>query len=105
MNTQALHQEVLDLRKKKEELASLERLLLNADFRRFILEGYLSKHPLNLVKSKGQLGIEPQVTMDIERQLDAVALFDMYLNHQRNLLDTIDHRIMEAEELRDNNPG
>ena len=105
MNPKLLHQEVLELRQKKEELVSLEKLLLNADFRKFILGGYLQTHALSLVMSKGQLGIEPQQLRDIDRQLDAVALFDMYLTQQRNLLESIDEKIMEAEDLRDNNPG
>lgn len=105
MNPRQLHIELLSLREKKEELLALQRLLLNPDFKRVILDGYLGKHPIALTMSKGQLGLEPSISKDIDRQLDSVALFNMYLNQQRNALDTIDEQIMETEELRDNNPG
>lgn len=95
-----IDREILDLKEEKQLLMSLERLMLNADFKKVILEGYLKKHPLQLLKGKGVLGLNPQTNEDIDRQLDSVALFDMYLNSKCLEIADIDYKIDQAETLR-----
>ena len=99
MNT--LDKQIYDLREDKKVLLSLERLLTNADFKKVIMEDFLTKHPLNLVMGKGQLSLDPQINLDIDRQLDCVALFKLYLDNRISEIADIDMRISEAESLRD----
>lgn len=96
-----LDKTIRDLREQKAILQSLERLMVNADFKKVILDDFLSKHPLELVLRKGQLNLDPQINQDIDRQLECVALFKMYLDKRIDELDSIDTRILEAEHLRD----
>lgn len=96
-----LDQDIYDLKEEKKVLLSLERLMTNADFKRVILDDYLTKHPLNLVQSKGVLKLDPQTNQDIDRQLDCVALFKMYLDNRISEIADIDIRIDQAETLRD----
>ena len=96
-----LDQDIYDLKEDKKVLLSLERLMTNADFKRVILDDYLTKHPLNLVNSKGVLKLDPQINQDIDRQLDCVALFRMYLTNRISEIADIDIRINQAETLRD----
>lgn len=94
-------QEIHDLKEDKKMLQSLERLLLNPDFKKVIMDGYLVKHPLALIQGKGRLLLDPQTNQDIDRQLDAVALFRMYLENQSARIADIDIKIVEAETLRE----
>lgn len=96
-----LDKTIRDLREQKAVLQSLERLIVNSDFKKVILDDFLSKHPLELVLRKGQLNLDPQLNQDIDRQLECVALFKMYLDKRIDELDSIDTRILEAEHLRD----
>lgn len=96
-----LDQHILDLRKDKEMLLALERLLINPDFKKVILDGFLVKHPLALVQSKGVIPLDAEVAKGIDRQLDCVALFKLYLSNQEARIKDIDIKINEAEILRD----
>ena len=96
-----LDQDIQDLRKEKELLISLDRLMMNSDFKRVILSDYLNKHPIDLVLSKGKLNITPAQQLDTDRQLDAVALFKMYLDSKLTQIADIDIKILDAETLRD----
>lgn len=96
-----LDQDIYDLKEDKKVLLSLERLMTNADFKRVILDDYLTKHPLNLVHRKGVLKLDPQTNQDIDRQLDCVALFKMYLDQRISEIADIDIKIHQAETLRD----
>lgn len=96
-----LDQDIYDLKEEKKVLLSLERLMTNADFKRVILDDYLTKHPLNLIHSKGVLKLDPRTNQDIDRQLDCVALFKMYLDQRISEIADIDIRISQAETLRD----
>ena len=100
-----LDQDILDLQELKKTLVSLERLNRNPDFQRVILKNFLEEHPLALVKSKGTLGIKPETIVDIERQLDCVALFNMYLQNLNAQIADIDLRVVEAEALSANEPS
>lgn len=95
-----LDKDILELQELKKTLVSLERLNRNPDFQRVIVKNFLTDHPLALVKSKGTLGIKPETIVDIERQLDCVALFDMYLQNLNAQIADIDLKIAEAETLR-----
>lgn len=97
-----LDQDILDLQELKRTLVSLERLNRNPDFQRVILKNFLEEHPLALIKSKGVLGIKPETVVDIERQLDCVALFNKYLQDLNAQIADIDLKIAEAETLRAN---
>lgn len=96
-----LDRDIYELNQDKKRLQALERLLVNPDFKLAIMDDFLIQHPLNLVKSKGKLGIDPQTQLDTERQLDSVALFSMWLDKRISQLQSIDNDIMEAEALRD----
>ena len=96
-----IDQEILDLRKRKEMLVAFERLIINSDFQKVIKEYYLCKHPLDLVKLKGQVPLEESLNLSIDRQLDAVALFGMYLDNLSFELPDIDLKIEEAMTRRD----
>lgn len=96
-----LDQDILNLRKEKEVLHSLEKLLINSDFKKVILDEFFTKHPIDLLQGKGVLNLDPQTNLDIDRQLECVALFKMYLDNQISKLADIDYRIAEAETLRD----
>ena len=96
-----IDQEIFDLRKRKEMLVAFERLMLNSDFQKVIKEYYLYKHPLDLVKLKGQVPLEESLNLSIDRQLDAVALFGMYLDNLSFELPDIDLKIEEAMTRRD----
>lgn len=96
-----LDQNILDLREEKKLLQSLERLLVNADFKKVILDGFLKSYPLSVVMNRGKLSLEPQESLDIERQLDSVALFNLYLENKISQLADIDVKIHEAETLRE----
>ncbi|WAW11651.1 hypothetical protein nACB1_007 [Acinetobacter phage nACB1] len=96
-----IDEEILDLRKRKEMLVSLERLMINSDFKKVINEYYLSKHPLDLIKLKGQLPLDPTLNLSIDRQLDAIALFGLYLDNAMFELPDIDLKIEEAITRRD----
>ena len=96
-----LDKDIHDLREEKKVLLSLERLMTNADFKRVIMDDYLTKHPLDLVNRKGVLKLDPQTNQDIDRQLDCVALFKMYLDNRISEIADIDIRINQAETLRD----
>ena len=96
-----LDQDIYDLKEAKKVLLSLERLMTNADFKRVILDDYLTKQPLNLVHSKGVLKLDPQTNQDIDRQLDCIALFKMYLDNRISEIADIDIKIHQAETLRD----
>ena len=96
-----IDQEILDLRKRKEMLVAFERLMINSDFQKVIKEYYLCKYPLALVKLKGQVPLEESLNLSIDRQLDAVALFGMYLDNLSFELPDIDLKIEEAMTRRD----
>lgn len=96
-----LDKDIYELNQDKKRLQSLERLLTNPDFKLAIMDDFLVRHSLKLVKSKGKLGIDPQTNLDIDRQLDSVALFGMWLDRRISDLQSIDKEIMEAEALRD----
>lgn len=96
-----LDREIFNLKEEKKTLVSLERLLINPDFKRVIEEDFLSKHPLDLVMSKGRLSLDPEYERDIDRQLECVALFKMYLQNKASRIADIDLAISEAETLRD----
>lgn len=96
-----LDQDVHDLKERKKMLMSLERLMQNQDFRLVILKNFLNEHPLKLVYSKGRIPLDPQVALNIDRQLDCVAMFKLYLESTLEELSNIDFKIMEAEQLRD----
>lgn len=65
------------------------------------MDDYLTKHPLTLVLSKGRLLLSPQTNEDINRQLDSVALFKLYLDNRISRIADIDLLISDAETLRD----
>src|SRR5574343_82798 len=96
-----IDQEIFDLRKRKEMLVDFERLMINSDFQKVIKDYYLRKHPLDLVKLKGQVHLEESLNLSIDRQLDAVALFGMYLDNLSFELPDIDLKIEEAMTRRD----
>lgn len=96
-----LDREIFDLKEEKRTLASLERLLINPDFKKVIEDDFLTKHPLDLVMSKGKLSLDPEYEKDIDRQLECVALFKMYLQSKASRIADIDLEISEAETLRD----
>ena len=91
-----------DLKTEKRMLQSLERLLTNPDFKKAILDTYLKTHPLDLVMSKGVLNLDPKLNQDIDRQLDSVAMFKLYLEQRISRIADIDDKIIEAETHRDN---
>lgn len=91
-----IDQEILDLRQRKDMLIAFERLQHNSDFKKVINEFYLCKHPLELVALKGQTPLDPTLNTSIDRQLDAVALFGMYLNNLSFESPDIDLKIEEA---------
>lgn len=93
--------DIEELKKEKRVLQSLERLLTNIDFKKAILDTYLNTHPLDLVMSKGVLNLDPQFNQDIDRQLDSVAMFKLYLDQRISRIAVIDDKIIEAETLRD----
>lgn len=93
--------DILELRELKTVLTSLERLYINPDFKRVILDEFLTQHPVNLVQGLGRLNLEPQTKLDIERQLECIALFKMYLDNLKSQIADIDIRIADAETLRD----
>lgn len=97
----ALDKDIYELKEDKKVLQSLERLLTNSDFKKVIMDDFLTKHPLALVMSKGQMPLNPQTNLDIDRQLDCVALFKMYLENRIADIADIDLRISNAETLRD----
>lgn len=96
-----LDKDVNDLKERKKMLMSLERLMQNSDFRLVILKDFLTEHPLKLVYGKGRIPLDPQVALNIDRQLDCVAMFKLHLENTLEELSTIDLKIMEAEQLRD----
>lgn len=96
-----LDREIFNLKEEKKTLVSLERLLINPDFKRVIEDDFLSKHPLDLIMSKGRLSLDPEYERDIDRQLECVALFKMYLQNKASRIADIDLSISEAETLRD----
>ena len=96
-----IDQEILGLRKRKEMLVAFERLMINSDFQKVIKEYYLCKHPLDLEKLKGQVPLEESLNLSVDRQLDAVALFGMYLDNLSFELPDIDLKIEEAMTRRD----
>lgn len=96
-----LDREIFSLKEEKKTLVSLERLLINPDFKRVIEDDFLSKHPLDLIMSKGRLSLDPEYERDIDRQLECVALFKMYLQNKASRIADIDLAISEAETLRD----
>lgn len=97
-----LDKDIFDLQELKKTLLSLDRLNRNPDFQRVILKKFLEEHVIDLVKSKGMLGIKPETLVDIERQLDCAALFNKYLQDLNAQIADIDLRISEAETLRAN---
>lgn len=96
-----LDRNILELREEKKVLQSLERLLVNPDFQKVILDDFLTKHPLSLLKGKGRLNLTPEANLDIDRQLECVALFQMYLETKTSQIADIDIKIHDAETLRD----
>ena len=96
-----LDQDIQDLKVEKQLLESLNRLLNNSDFKRVIMDDFLIKHPLRLIQGKGVLKLDPQINQDIDRQLDGVALFKMYLDQLTSGIADIDYRISDAETLRE----
>lgn len=96
-----LDRDIHKLKEDKRVLQSLERLLYNADFKKVIMDDFLTKHPLNLIQGKGRLNLDPQTNQDIDRQLDCVALFKMYLDNRIAEIADIDININNAETLRD----
>ena len=96
-----LDREIFNLKEEKKTLVALERLLINPDFKRVIEDDFLSKHPLDLVMSKGRLSLDPEYERDIDRQLECVALFKMYPQNKASRIADIDLAISEAETLRD----
>lgn len=96
-----LDKDIYELKEERKVLLSLERLLLNQDFKKVILEDFLTKHPLILIQGKGKLNLDPQQDQDINRQLDCVALFKMYLDSKISEIADIDIKISNAETLRD----
>ncbi len=101
MRMNKLDQDIQDLKVEKQLLESLNRLLNNSDFKRVIMDDFLSKHPLRLIQGKGVLKLDPQINQDIDRQLDGVALFKMYLDQLTSGIADIDYRISDAETLRE----
>lgn len=96
-----IDKEILELREEKKVLQSLDRLMINEDFKRVILEDYIQRHSVDLNLSKGRLSLDPQTLLDIDRQLDAIALLNMYLASKHTRLADIDIEIVEAETLRE----
>ena len=96
-----LDRDIHKLKEDKRVLQSLERLLYNADFKKVIMDDFLTKHPLNLIQGKGRLNLDLQTNQDIDRQLDCVALFKMYLDNRIAEIADIDIKINNAETLRD----
>lgn len=96
-----LDKDIEDLRELKKTLMALDRLNSNPDFKRVIFDEFLVKHPLALVMSKGQLPLDPETNIDINRQLDCVALFKTYLDKLTSQIPEIDYKISQAEDLRD----
>lgn len=97
----ALDKQIVHLRARKDMLIALDRLTMNADFQKVIHEYYLKQHPLELVMLKGQTPLDPTLNASIDRQLDAVALFRMYLANTLDELPDIDLKLNEAIALRD----
>lgn len=101
MRMNKLDQDIQDLKVEKQLLESLNRLLNNSDFKRVIMDDFLTKYPLRLIQGKGVLKLDPQINQDIDRQLDGVALFKMYLDQLTSGIADIDYRISDAETLRE----
>ena len=51
--------------------------------------------------SKGRLNLDTETNLNIERQLDCIALFKMYLDNRVSEIADIDIKIHQAETLRD----
>lgn len=96
-----LDKDIYELREEKKVLQSLDKLMNNPDFKKVILEDFLVAHAISLVHSKGRLGLEPSVNQDIDKQLECVAMFKMYLDSKVSKIADIDVLIHNAETLRD----
>lgn len=94
--------DILELQRRKSMLDALDRLQHNADFKKVIFEGYLREHPLELLKAKGVLKLDQEINQDINKQLDSVAMFGMYLENCLREIPDIDLRIQESEDARNN---
>lgn len=96
-----LDKDIYDLKEDRKMLVALERLMHSSDFKKVIMDDFLTKHPLKLIQGKGRLSLDQQLNQDIDRQLDCVALFKMYLDQRISEIADIDIRISNAETLRD----
>lgn len=96
-----LDRDIYKLKEEKKVLVALDKLLYNSDFKKVIMDDFLTNHPLELIQGKGRLSLDPQTNLDIDRQLDCVALFKMYLDQRIAKIADIDLLISNAETLRD----
>lgn len=96
-----LDKDIFQLREDKKVLEALERLIQTPDFKKVFFDDFMTKHPLRLLKGKGALNLDPQVNQDIDRQLECVALFNMYLDQRISEIADIDVKILDAETLRE----
>jgi hypothetical protein len=81
---------------------SLQRLMVNRDFKRIVLDGYLAQEAVRLVHLKSDPQHQaPEVQTAIVSQIDAIGRLMRYLNGIRDQADIAKKDLSAAEQLRD----
>ena len=73
----------MDQAKERIEMAdALQRLLKNADFKKIILDGYIEKYAVALVKRKSMFTLlsDPKQQAYIDSQITGIGALDQYLH-------------------------
>lgn len=78
---------------------TLKTLEAHKGFQELILDGYLNKEALRLVRSLGRPGISSQEREEAQRRLDAIGVFANYLSCVRDEAEIARVSLLETEKI------
>ena len=101
--------EVVEIKKEEYDEAqkdaeALKRLEKNRDFKRLILDGFLEKEAVRLVKLKQDPGIKSQerIVEDIDDRITSIGVLNEHLRYIRLRAKGLKDQLLEAEEALEN---
>lgn len=101
MNPQALLELEKSIQAHRDSIesgAALDRLNLSRDFKKLVLEGFLSKEAVRLVHLKAAPSMQtPEMQKMVSNQIDAIGCFHQYLQRVQDDAE-LARRLLETDE-------
>ena len=101
-NIQAIERNIAKAKSAMDLGTALERLRINRDFKKIVLEGYFEQEAIRLVHLKADPNMQkPESQLAILNQIDAIGTLVQYFNTVMFRADLASKSISDDEAMRD----